>query len=107
MTTQIISKVYGKQVIDSENYTSFDLRKGTVIYNIVNHLFNEWYDNYSQRNREIRGKYFGEMDQPAIYSVEGAIMQGMLNLMDEIAYLNKAVVTTKDIVKMDIECAFE
>lgn len=107
----IISKNYGSQKIDTNSFNPLLASKESVVYKIVRHLFDEWYSHNTQPGapmaKDIRGMYFGEADQPAIYSVSGAIRQGIENLIEEIKDQNLSVVTTARIVKMDIECAFE
>jgi hypothetical protein len=62
--------------------------------------------NYAPMGKDIRGMYYGECDQPAIYSRNGAIRQGIENLIEEAVEGGKKLLTTRDIVKMDIESAF-
>lgn len=110
-TLSIISKNYGSQTI---NLDTFEPRLASVnspIFKIVEHMFNEWYDHSTQPGapmcKDIEGMYFGECDQPAIYSVKGAIRQGIENLIEEAKERDFKVLNTAQIMKLDIECAFE
>ncbi len=108
----IKSKNYGTQVItDVENFAAETASKNSTVFLIVKHIFNEWYNYNTQPGapmaKEIPGMYFGECDQPAIYTVTGAIYGGIQNLIEIALEEGKSFLTTKDIMKMDIECAFE
>lgn len=110
-TITIISKKYGTQKIDTDNFDPSTVSKGSTIFQVVEHMFNEWYDYNTQPgapgSRDIPGMYYGECDQPAIYSRIGAIQQGIENFIEAAIESGKKLFTTKDIVRMDIEAAFE
>lgn len=107
----IISKKYGKQTINVETFNPMFASKDSTIFKVVEHVFNEWFSHNTQPGapmaKDIKGMYFGECDQPPIYSISGAIRQGIENLIEEIKAESLSVVTTAHIMKMDIECAFE
>ncbi len=107
----IISKNYGKQTINIETFNPMFASKDSTIFKIVEHVFEQWFSHNTQPGapmaKDIKGMYFGECDQPAIYSINGAIRQGIENLIEEIKERDLHTVTTAQILKMDIECAFE
>jgi hypothetical protein len=111
MKLQIITKNFGTQNIDTDNFDENSVSKNSTIYKIVEHLFNEWYDYNTQdgspMGRDYKGMYNGECDQPAIYVKSGAIIDGISVLIAEAIELGKSVLTSKEIAKFDIECAFE
>lgn len=110
-TLTIISKNYGKQSINIESFVPEYASTDSTVFKIVEHIFNEWFDYNTQPGaplaKDIKGCYFGYCDQPAIYSKKDAIRQGIDNLIQEAIELGKTILTTKDILKMDIECAFD
>lgn len=111
MTTTIISKNYGSQKIDINNFNVLSLPTNCTIFKIIEHMFNDWFEHNTQPGaplgKDIEGMYFGEGDQPAIYSKKGAIQQGVEVLVELLLESPKSVITTKDIMRMDIECAFQ
>jgi hypothetical protein len=111
MKLQIITKNYGTQNIDTNMFDENFVSKNSTIYKIVEHLFNEWYEYNTQdgspMGSDYKGMYNGECDQPAIYIKSGAIRDGISVLISEAIELGKSVLTTKEIVKFDIESAFE
>ena len=86
MNLVIISKNYGNQSIDTNTFDELSVSRFSTIY---------------------RGMYESEYDQPPIYGKVGAIRDGISILVQEAIELGKSVITTKDIIKFDIECAFE
>ena len=110
MKLTIVSKNYGKQIIDTENFAAYMAATNSTIFQIIEHIFNEWFSYNTQPGapmaKDIIGMYYGEADQPAIYSKKGAIRQAIENLLEEVSESGKMILTTKDIVKMDIEAAF-
>ncbi len=111
MNVTIISGQYGRQTINTESFDPFRASSSSTIFKVVEHLFNEWYDKYTEPGapmaKDIQGMYNGEGDQPAIYTKRGAIVDGIETLIEEIKETGKTIVTTKDIQAMDIEGAFE
>ena len=111
MKITVKSKLYGTQVIDTETFIARFASASSTIFKIIEHVFDEWYEWHTQpgapMNRDIVGMYNGECEQPAIYSRKGAIRQGIENFIEECIETGRTFVTTKDIQKMDIECAFE
>jgi len=109
--TTIISKNYGRQTINVETLDASTVSMDSTIWKIVEHMFNEWYDYNTQpgapMGKDIEGMYYGEGDQPAIYSKRGAIQQGVETLIDFLREDPKPIINTKQILAMDIECAFE
>lgn len=110
-TLTIISKNYGSQSINVDTFNPEMASASSTVFKIVEHMFNEWFDHNTQPGaplaKDIEGCYFGYCDQPAMYSKKGAIRQGIENLIQEAIELGKSILTTKDILKMDIECAFD
>jgi hypothetical protein len=110
MKTTIISKNYGTQTIDLNSFNPMMASVESTIFKVIEHIWNEWFDYSTQAGapmaKDIEGMYYGECDQPAIYSKKGAIRDGIEIFMQELIENNKSVVTTKDIAKMDIEAAF-
>lgn len=110
MKVSILSKNYGNQTIDLENFNPMYASVESTIFKVIEHIFNEWFDHNTQpgapMGKDIQGMYYGECDQPAIYSKKGAIRQGIENFVECVRESGKKVVSTKDIVKMDIESAF-
>jgi hypothetical protein len=111
MNLVIISKNYGNQNIDTNTFDELSVSRFSTIYRIVEHIFNEWYEDSTESGRplcnDIKGMYEGEYDQPPIYGKVGAIRDGISILIQEAIELGKSVITTKDIITFDIECAFE
>jgi hypothetical protein len=111
----IVSKNYGSQVIDLDTFNPLAASPASTIYKIAEHMFNEWYDGRTEPGapmaKDIQGMYYGEADQPAIYTRTGAIQGGVEIIIEEIQEANtasgKSMFYTRDIVKMDVECAFE
>lgn len=110
---KIISKLYGTQEIDLDTFSANNASSNSTIFRVVEHIFNDWYEYNTEpgapMGKDIIGMYYGEGDQPAIYSKRGAIIGGIENFLELVSEDNgsKSVYTTKDIVKMDIEAAFE
>lgn len=108
MLITIISKKFGTQKLDTENPKT---GSSTTIFQIVEHMFNEWFDHNTQpgapMGKDIQGMYYGECDQPAIYSKKGAVQDGIDNIIEYCLETGKQVISTKDIVTMDVECAFQ
>jgi hypothetical protein len=111
MKVTVISKYFGSQVIDTDNFYPAFAPVNSPVFKMIEYLFNRWFDHNTQPgapgHREIRGMYYGETGQPAIYSKMGAIRHGIEILLEEISERGLEVVTTKDIMTFDIECAFE
>lgn len=111
MKLTVISKNYGNQTINTDTYIPEYAACDTPLFKIIEHIFSEWYNHNTQpgapMGKDIQGMYFGEGDQPAIYSVKGAIRQGIQNLIDLAVESGKQIFNTADIVKLDIESAFE
>lgn len=110
-TLTIISKNYGKQIINIDSYIPQYATTDSTAFKVVEYVFNEWFDYNTQPGaplaKDIEGTYFGYCDQPAIYSKKGAIREGIEIMISEAIESGKSIITTKDIVKMDIECAFQ
>jgi len=108
---KIISKLYGTQIVNIDTYNPLMASVDSPVFKIIEHIFNDWYAHNTQPGapmaKDIEGMYYGEGDQPAIYSKKGAIRQGIENLIEEVKELNKSIITTKDIQLMDIESAFD
>ena len=109
-TLTILSKQYGTQKINLETFAPHMAATSSTVFQIVEHMFNEWFAHNTQpgapKGRDIVGMYEGECDQPPIYSKKGAIRQGIENLIEEVKESGRQLITTKDILKMDIESAF-
>jgi len=109
-TVSIISKNYGNQTINLDSFNPMCAAMDSSIFKIIEYIFDKWYDYNTQPGapmcKDIEGMYYGEGDQPAIYSKKGAVRQGIENMIEEIRESGKKVVTTADILKMDIEAAF-
>lgn len=110
-TITIQSKNYGTQRININSFNHEMAATSSTIFKVVEHIFNDWFDHNTQPGaplaKDIEGCYFGYCDQPAIYSKKGAIREGIGNLINEAIESGKSLLTTKDILKMDIEAAFE
>lgn len=110
-TISIISKKYGSQKIDLNNYNPMAASYESPIFKMIEHIFDEWFAYRTQPGapmaKDIKGMYHGEEGQPAIYHKRGAIVGGIENMIEEIKELGKSLITTKDLIKMDIEAAFE
>lgn len=109
MTIKFVSKNFGSQTIDTENYNPSIASVHSPIFQMVEYMFDEWYESRAANDREIIAMYNGDGDQPAIYSKKGAIRQGIETVI-EIAEESKKpsmVVNSRDLMKMDIESAFE
>ena len=109
MQVKIISKNFGTQVIDTDNYL-LKVRKTDTLYQCVKHIFCEWIEEATEAGapmaKDIKGMYYGEADQPAIYDSHGAILQAIENLIEEAEVENITVITTKKLLEMDLEAAF-
>lgn len=60
--------------------TMSDLQNVTVnspIFKLIENEFNEWYNHNSKNNRDIKLVYFGSLEQSAMASVKGAILQAI------------------------------
>jgi hypothetical protein len=112
MKLTILSKNYGSQVIDTENFDAWFASASSTIFQIVEHIWNEWFTHNTQpgapMSKDIQGMYYGECDQPAIYSKKGAIRQGIENIIEYVTESEKPsmVLNTRDILKIDVESAF-
>ena len=111
MKTTIISRNYGSQVIDTETFNPSFASASSTVFKIIEHIFNDWFDHATEpgapMSRDIQGMYNGEVGQPAIYYKRGAIIGGLEILIEEITERGLKIVNTRDIQKMDIECAFQ
>lgn len=111
MKFTLISKEYGTQVIDTEVVTAFNVALDSVIFKIVEHLFDKWYNDNTEAGapfaREIRTCYYGDWDTPAEYSRTDAIKDGIELLIDSALESGKNIITTKDVLSYDIIPAFE
>lgn len=110
MKITILSKNYGNQSIDTDKFSPHLAAADSTIFKVIEHVFNDWYDHNTQPGapmaKDIQGMYYGEGDQPPIYTRAGAIRQGIENLIEEAQENNKCLLTTGAIIKMDIESAF-
>lgn len=112
MKISILSKKYGNQTINTEDYNPHTAGTNTPAFKIVEDIFNEWFDHSTQpgapMGRDIIGMYEGEGDQPAIYTKTGAIRQGIENLITEAEETDKPTIILNEgqIQKFDIEAAF-
>ena len=110
---KIISKLYGTQEIDLDTFSAEHASSNSTIFRVIEHMFDRWYEYNTEPGapmaKDIMGMYYGEADQPAFYYKRGAIIDGIENFLELVSEDNgsKYVYTTKDIVKMDIEAAFE
>ena len=112
MKISIVSKNYGNQTINTENFSAHMASTGSTIFQVIEHIFNEWFSYNTQpgapMGKDIIGMYEGECDQPAIYSKKGAIRQGIENLIEAMLETGKdsVVLNTRQIMALDIEAAF-
>lgn len=109
MTIKFVSKNYGSQVIDTESYAPWKASVSSPLFQMIEYLFDEWYESRASNDREIVAMYNGDGDEPACYSKKGAV-RGGIEVAIEIAQESKKdfmVITSRDLMKMDIECAFE
>lgn len=112
MRFTIISKNYGTQSIDTEKFNPQLASTESTIFKVVEHIFNEWFDHNTQPGaplgKDIEGMYYGECDQPPIYSKKGAIRQGIENVIEHLIDTGKEYckLTTRDLQKIDVEAAF-
>lgn len=110
MIVTILSKQYGSQKINLETFAPHMAPTSCTAFKVVEHMFDQWYEHNTQpgapMGKDIIGMYEGEGDQPAIYSKKGAIRQGIENLIEEVRESGRQLITTKDVLKMDIEAAF-
>jgi hypothetical protein len=78
-----------------------------AVFQYVEKKFDEWFEHNTQpgapMGKDIQGMYYGEADQPAIYSKKGAIQQAIENAIDQANEDNKPVLLSS----FGIECAFE
>ncbi len=111
MNIKIISKNYGNQEIDTDIYKPTLAAPESPVFKIIEHIFNTWYDHNTQpgapMGKDIKGMYYGEGDQPPIYTRKGAIRQGIEAMIQEAQDNNRTLLNTRDILKMDIESQFE
>ncbi len=111
-TLIIISKNYGTQTIDLAEYDPYYASSSSTIFKIVEHMFNDWWDKYTEPGaplwKDRIGCYngWGE-DEPAIFSKKGAIIGGIEIIIELAQEENLSRLTTADILKMDVECAFQ
>lgn len=112
MKITIISKTFGMQTIDTDTFNSFFVSSSSTIFKCVEHIFNEWFDKYTQPGapmaKDIEGMYYGECDQPAIYTKRGAIIEAIENMIAELLESNKesVVLNTRQLLSMDLEATF-
>ena len=112
MKISIVSKNYGNQTIDTDNFNPSMASTSSTIFQVVEHIFNEWFSYNTQLGapmaKDIVGMYEGECDQPAIYSKKGAIRQGIENLIEAAQEMGKSsiILNTRQITNLDIESAF-
>jgi hypothetical protein len=111
MKLQFLFPKYPSQTIDTDFYDSTIEYTTSSLFQYVEDRFNEWFDHNTQdgspMGKDICGWYYGEGDQPAIFSKTGAIQEGINILIEEALELNKRLITPQDLEKFDIECAFE
>jgi hypothetical protein len=108
----VVTKKFGTFTIDVVEIVPDLLPTSHPLYQMVEQLYNEWYDNRMAqgglRAKDTRGMYFGEGDQPAIYSRDGAIVEGMNALVEYITERERTTITSKEIWhKADITAVFE
>ena len=108
MLIRVVSKNYGVQEIDLETFNPARC-KGSTIYQVVQHIFQSWYDYMTEPGApgEYQAKYCGDIDQPAIYDVHGAIVQGVETFIEIAQETGIRVWNTRQISALDIEAAFE
>jgi hypothetical protein len=109
MKIRIITKNFGTQVIDTEWFDANKVSPKSTIFKAVEYVFNEWYKDACEHDRDVRGCYKGWADdEPAIYSKRGAIIAAIEYIVYEYAVdHNKHVITSKDLLNMDLEACFE
>ena len=110
MKLTLISRNYGTQTIDTETFRPYRAGDESTIFLIVEHIFETWMETAPQSAIE---PYQHDYDQPAIYSIAGAITHGIELLIESAEMLAASrkvealTLTTREIQNMDIECAFE
>ena len=104
MLLTIVSKNYGTQTIDTDTFSGRAQKSSSTIYQICEHLFNQWAENCHPFALE---PYQSWDEQASHFSKRGAILAAM-DMILEVAEERKASkITTRDIQNMDIEASFE
>lgn len=103
MKLTLISKNYGSQVIDTENFAWYFASTSSTVYKVVEHIFNDWYESSPDW---VRCQYDAN-DSESIYSYVGAIRDGIKLFLEVAEEKNLSRVTTRDISNWDIEAAFQ
>lgn len=110
-TVTIKSKMYGFQTINIDTFDANRVSSDSTIFKVVEHLFNDWFEHNTQPGapcgKDIEFCYYGDSDEPAVYSKRGAIIQGIEEIIEFVRDSGRQLITTKDILNMDIEAAFQ
>lgn len=105
------STKFGIQQINLDEFDPSMASPSSAIFKEIEAMFDKWFEHSTApgapMGRDILGMYNGEGDQPAIYSRRGAIIQGIETFIELAQDAAKPVITTQDILAMDIETAFE
>lgn len=56
--------------------------------------------------KDLEGMYYGECDQPAIYTKRGAIIQAIEDMIELAKETGKTRITSRDLIIMDLEAAW-
>lgn len=106
MQLTLISRNYGTQTIDTQTFRPLRARTDSTIYQIVEHIFEQWFENaHSSQVAPYQHNYEGG----AAYNKRGAINQAMDLIIDiaEERDVEALTITTRELQNWDIEAAFE
>jgi hypothetical protein len=107
----IKSKNFGFININPDTFNPTMASRDSSIYKLVEYVFNKWFTDNTQNGaplaREIELCYFGSCEQPAMYSISGAIRQGIETIIEHMVESNITYITTKELNSVDIESAFQ
>lgn len=92
----------GLQVM-TDSFDAYKVSSSAPIFLAVESVFSKWLKDSNPAN-EYHEMYFGE---DAIYTVRGAIIGGIGNIIEYMTENNLTYITTRAFKDIDIEAAFE
>jgi hypothetical protein len=102
MKITILTKANRYIKFDSDDANTW--RTSSEIFAFMENIWNDWFDEEGEHNREIEDMYFSD---EAIYTKKGAILQGIEQLVQVAEELNKTFFTQAEMhTCVDISCAF-
>ena len=110
MKITLVTKNFGNQTINADSFNPLFVSPSTPIFKAVEYIWEKWFEesteNGAPMSKDIKGMYFGESDQPAVYTKRGAICQAIEDMINLCIETKQTIVNTRQLLNMDLEAAF-